>query len=202
MIRVAVVDDQALVRGALAALLNLEPDLEVVLTAGNGEQAILALAVEPPIDVVLMDVEMPNLDGIAACQQIRKQYPQTKVLFVTTFGRAGYVRRAFAAGAGGFVVKDAPAEELARNVRQVYAGRKVVDPQLAIDSLAVGINPLTSREREVLLAAQSGGTIDDIARQLSVSSGTVRNHVSAAIGKTGGRTRAEAVRLAEENGWL
>nr|WP_223875324.1 response regulator transcription factor [Nanchangia anserum] len=190
-----------MIRGALAALLGLEPDIEVVATASSGDEIVSVLADET-VDVVLMDVEMPGGDGIATCAQIRARFPSTRVLIVTTFGRAGYVRRAFAAGASGFVVKDAPAEELARHVRDVHAGLRVIDPQLASDSLAVGINPLTPREREVLCAVELGGTISDIAARLHVSAGTVRNHVSAAMGKTQARTRADAARVARDNGWL
>lgn len=202
MIRVAVVDDQALVRGALAALLALEDDIEVVGTAATGAEAVALAREDGAIDVVLMDVEMPDMDGLEACAQIRAACPATRVLIVTTFGRVGYVRRAFAAGASGFTVKDSPPDQLARDVRTVAGGGRVVDPQLATDSLAVGINPLTPRERDVLIACEDGGTIDDIARALHVSPGTVRNHVSAAIGKTQARTLVDAARIARENGWL
>lgn len=203
MIRIAIAEDQALIRGALAALFALEADLEVVATAANGYDIVTAVKdAVPPIDVVLMDVEMPDMDGLEACQLIRERCPSTKVLVVTTFGRAGYVRRAFTAGASGFVVKDAPAELLAKQVRDVHAGLRVIDPQLAADSLSVGINPLTDREREVLQVAEGGGTIDDIAKSLHLSPGTVRNYISAAIGKTNARTRNDAVRIARENGWL
>lgn len=203
MIRIAIAEDQALIRGALAALFALEADLEVVATAANGYDIVTAVKdAVPPIDVVLMDVEMPDMDGLEACQLIRERCPSTKVLVVTTFGRAGYVRRAFTAGASGFVVKDAPAELLAKQVRDVHAGLRVIDPQLAADSLSVGINPLTDREREVLQVAEGGGTIDDIAKSLHLSPGTVRNYISAAIGKTNTRTRNDAVRIARENGWL
>jgi two-component system, NarL family, response regulator DesR len=200
-IRLLLADDQALVRGALAALLNLEPDLEVVGEVGRGDE-VVPLARQTRPDVALLDVEMPGLDGIAATVELRAALPSCRVLVVTTFGRPGYLRRAMAAGASGFVVKDTPARQLADAVRRVAAGLRVVDPTLAAETLARGTSPLTPRETEVLRAASDGGTVADIAAKLALSEGTVRNHLSAAIGKTGARTRAEAVRLADEHGWL
>ncbi|MBM7787384.1 response regulator transcription factor [Tenggerimyces flavus] len=201
MIRILLADDQALVRGALAALLSLENDLSVVAEVERGDEVVKAALAERP-DVALLDVEMPGLDGIAATRELRRALPSCRVLVVTTFGRPGYVRRALDAGASGFVVKDTPASELADSIRRVYQGLRVVDPSLAIESLAAGSSPLTPRERDVLEEARTGGTVADIARALVLSEGTVRNHLSAAIGKTGARTRAEAVRIAESNGWL
>lgn len=201
VVRLLLADDQALVRGALAALLALEPDLEVVAEVGRGDEVVAAARASSP-DVALLDVEMPGLDGIAAAARLRAAVPSCRVLVVTTFGRPGYLRRALAAGASGFVVKDTPARQLADAVRRVHAGLRVVDPALAAESLATGQSPLTERETDVLLAARDGGTVADIARALHLSEGTVRNHLSAGIGKTGARTRAEAVRLAEEQGWL
>lgn len=201
MIRLLLADDQALVRGALAALLDLEADLTVVGEAGSGEAAV-ALAEELSPDVVLMDVEMPGMDGIAATTLIRHTQPSVQVLMVTTFGRPGFLRRALAAGAAGFVVKDTPARELADAVRRVAAGLRVVDPSLAADSLVVGDSPLTDRETDVLREARSGATVAEIARSVHLTEGTVRNHLSAAIGKTGARNRADATRIAEEHGWL
>jgi two-component system response regulator DesR len=200
-IRLLLADDQALVRGALAALLNLEPDLEVVAEVGRGDEVVAQARATRP-DVALLDVEMPGLDGIAATAELRAALPSCRVLVVTTFGRPGYLRRAMAAGASGFVVKDTPARQLADAVRRVAAGLRVVDPTLAAETLARGASPLTPRETEVLRAASDGGTVADIAAKLALSEGTVRNHLSAAIGKTGARTRAEAVRLADEHGWL
>jgi two-component system response regulator DesR len=200
-IRLLLADDQALVRGALAALLNLEPDLEVVAEVGRGDE-VVARARQTRPDVALLDVEMPGLDGITATTDLRAALPSCRVLVVTTFGRPGYLRRAMAAGASGFVVKDTPARQLADAVRRVAAGLRVVDPTLAAETLAHGTSPLTPRETEVLRAASDGGTVADIAAKLALSEGTVRNHLSAAIGKTGARTRAEAVRLADEHGWL
>jgi two-component system response regulator DesR len=201
MIRLLLADDQALVRGALAALLNLESDLEVVAEVGRGDEVVdEARRVRP--DVALIDVEMPGLDGIAATTALRAALPACRVLVVTTFGRPGYLRRAMGAGASGFVVKDTPARQLADAVRRVAAGLRYVDPALAAETLASGPSPLTPRETDVLRAASDGGTVADIAATLQLSEGTVRNHLSAAIGKTGARTRAEAVRLAEEHGWL
>ena len=201
MIRLLLADDQALVRGALAALLALESDLEVVAEVGRGDE-VVAAAVQGEADVVLMDVEMPGLDGIAATAALRKVLPSCRVLIVTTFGRPGYLRRAMEAGASGFVVKDTPARQLAEAVRRVHAGLRVLDPALAEESLVSGASPLTARETEVLRAARGGDTVADVAAVLHLSEGTVRNHLSAAIGKTGARNRAEAVRLAEDRGWL
>lgn len=200
-IRLLLADDQALVRGALAALLSLEPDLTVVAEVGRGDEVLEAARRTRP-DVALLDVEMPGLDGIAVAAALRGELPDCRVLVVTTFGRPGYLRRAMEAGAGGFVVKDTPARQLADAVRRVHAGLRVVDPTLAAETLASGHSPLTERETEVLRAARSGEPAGALARTLHLSEGTVRNHLSAAIGKTGARTRAEAVRIAEENGWL
>ena len=200
-IRLLLADDQALVRGALATLLDLEADMAVVAEVGRGDEVVPAALRHQP-DVALLDVEMPGLDGIEATRELRSRMPQVKVLVVTTFGRPGFLRRALVAGASGFVVKDTPARELADAVRRVHAGLRVVDPALAADSLAVGESPLTLRETEVLRAAQGGGSVSDIAAAVFLSEGTVRNHLSSAIGKTDARNRADAVRIADENGWL
>lgn len=201
MISLLLADDQALVRGALAALLGLENDIDVVAQVGRGDEVVAAARLCHP-DVALLDVEMPGMDGIAATVDLRAAVPSCRVLVVTTFGRPGYLRRAMEAGASGFVVKDTPARELADAVRRVHAGLRVVDPALAAETLANGHSPLTSRETEVLQAARTGGTVLDLAHGLHLSEGTVRNYLSSAIGKTGARTRAEAVRLADDNGWL
>ncbi|GAA3773077.1 response regulator transcription factor [Micromonospora maritima] len=200
-IRLLLADDQALVRGALAALLSLEPDLTVVAEVSRGDEVVPeALRTGP--DVALLDVEMPGLDGVAAAAALRKALPTCRVLVVTTFGRPGYLRRAMEAGANGFVVKDTPARQLADAVRRVHAGLRVVDPTLAAETLATGSSPLTERETEVLRTARGGGTVAELAATLHLSEGTVRNHLSSAIGKTGARNRADAVRVAEANGWL
>ncbi|MCW2773907.1 MAG: Two-component system response regulator [Nocardioides sp.] len=200
-IRLLLADDQALVRGALSALLGLEPDLEVVAEVGSGTEVLPAVLAHHP-DVALLDVEMPGIDGITATAEVRRAAPDTRVLIVTTFGRPGYLRRALQAGASGFVVKDTPAAQLADAVRRVHAGLRVVDPMLATDSLVAGESPLTARETEVLQAARDGSSVAAIARKLFLSDGTVRNHLSSAIGKTGATNRAEAVITAEGNGWL
>ncbi|MCP2099076.1 two component transcriptional regulator, LuxR family [Actinosynnema pretiosum] len=194
-------DDQALVRGAFAAMLGLESDIEVVASVGSGDE-VLAEALRTSPDVALLDVQMPGLDGLAAAELLRERAPGCRVIVCTTFGRPGYLARAMAAGAAGFVVKDASPEQLVDAVRRVHAGLKVVDPDLAAESLAQGRSPLTDRERDVLALARDGGTVADLAKGVGLSEGTVRNHLSAAIGKTGARTRAEAVRIAEESGWL
>jgi two-component system response regulator DesR len=201
VIRLLLADDQALVRGALAALLALEPDLEVVAQVGSGDAVLEAVREHRP-DVALLDVEMPGLDGIAAAAAVRAEFPDVRVLIVTTFGRPGFLRRALQAGASGFVVKDTPAAELADAVRRVHSGLRVVDPTLATDSLVAGESPPTPPETEVLRAARDGSSVAVVAGRLFLTEGTVRNHLSSAIGKTGTGNRAEAVRIAEDNGWL
>jgi two-component system, NarL family, response regulator DesR len=201
MIKLLLADDQALVRGALAALLNLEADLEVVAEVGRGDE-VLAAVKESGADVAVLDVEMPGLDGIDVTTQIKASMPDTHVLIVTTFGRPGYLRRAMQSGADGFLVKDTPARQLADAVRRVHAGLRVVDAALAADSALAGDSPLTARETDVLRAAVRGDTVAAIADRLVLSEGTVRNHLSSAIGKTGASTRAEAARIATEFGWL
>lgn len=200
-IRLLLADDQALVRGALAALLGLEEDLEVVAEVGRGDE-VVAAAREHHVDVALLDVEMPGMDGLAATALLRTELPDVAVIIVTTFGRPGYLRTALRPGALGFVVKDTPAKALAQAVRDVRDGRRVVDPALAADSLVAGESALTQREADVLRAARGGATVADLAAGLFLSAGTARNHLSSAIGKTGSRTRAEAVAVADGNGWL
>jgi two-component system response regulator DesR len=200
-IRLLVADDQALIRSALIALLSLEPDFDVVAEVGRGDEVIGAVVDHRP-DVALLDIEMPGLDGLAAAGVIAVKAPWCRVLILTTFGRTGYLRRAMEAGALGFVVKDAPAEQLADAVRRVAAGERVVDPDLAAATLAGGASPLTARERDVLVAARDGSTVADIASRLCLSEGTVRNYLSAGISKTGTRNRLEAIREAELRGWL
>lgn len=200
-IRLLLADDQALVRGALAALLDLESDLHVVAQVGRGDEVVDA-ARECGAHVCLLDIEMPGLDGIGAAELLSAALPDVRSLIVTTFGRPGYLRRAIDAGASGFVVKDTPAAELAAAVRRVHAGLRVIDPTLATESLTSGSNPLTPRESDVLIQALSGGTVAAIAAQVHLSPGTVRNHLSSAIGKTGTSTRAEAARVAHERGWI
>ncbi len=200
-IRLLLADDQALVRGALAALLDLEPDLEVVAQVGRGDEVVDA-ARESAAEVCLLDIEMPGLTGIDAAALLRTELPTVRSLIVTTFGRPGYVRRALDAGAAGFVVKDTPAKQLADAVRRVHAGLRVIDPDLAAESLMAGPSPLTAREAEILASALDGAPVATIAARVHLSEGTVRNHLSAAIGKTGATTRAEAARVAQANGWL
>jgi two-component system, NarL family, response regulator DesR len=201
MIRVLLAEDQALVRGALAALLRLEDDFEVVAEVARGD-AVVTAALEHVPDVALLDIEMPGGDGLSAAAALREQLPTCRVVIVTTFGRSGYLRQAMESGAVGFLLKDAPAAELARAIRRVMAGERVVDPDLALTALSAGDNPLTPRERNVLSASLDGASIVDIANRLSLAEGTVRNHLSAAIQKLGGQNRMEAAHLAEAKGWL
>jgi two-component system response regulator DesR len=200
-IRLMLADDQAMVRTALAALLSLEPDFEVIAEVGRGDE-VVAAATEHRPDVALLDIEMPGLDGLAAAAALAHEAPEVRVIILTTFGRPGYLRRAMESGALGFVVKDAPAEQLAEAVRRVAGGQRVVDPSLAAATLAGGASPLTGRERDVLVASRDGATVADIAARLFLSEGTVRNYLSAAIAKTGVRNRVEAYRAAEQRGWL
>jgi two-component system, NarL family, response regulator DesR len=200
-VRVLLAEDQAMVRGALAALLSLEKDVEIVAEVSRGDEVIpAALDVLP--DVALLDIEMPGGDGLAAAGELRERLPSCRVIILTTFGRAGYLRRAMESGAVGFLLKDAPASELATAIRRVMAGERVVDPALAAAALSEGESPLTEREREVLAASTSGATIGDLARELYLSEGTVRNYLSTTIKKLGTRNRAEAAHLAERKGWL
>jgi len=200
-VRVLLAEDQAMVRGALSALLSLEPDIEIVAEVSRGDEVIpAALDVFP--DVALLDIEMPGGDGLSAAAQLRERLPACRVIILTTFGRAGYLKRAMESGALGFLLKDAPASELASAVRRVAGGERVVDPDLAAAALSEGGNPLTERERDVLRASADGATIGDVAAKLYLSEGTVRNYLSTAIKKLETRNRVEAARLAERKGWL
>ncbi|MBO8190621.1 response regulator transcription factor [Streptomyces oryzae] len=200
-IRLLLADDQELIRQALRVLLDLEPDFEVVASVGRGDE-VTAAALEHCPDVALLDIDMPGLDGLAAAAVLTAQVPDCRVVILTTFGRTGYLRRAMEAGAVGFVVKDAPADTLADAIRRVTAGERVVDPALAAATLAAGESPLTARERDVLIAARSGATVAEIAARLYLAEGTVRNYLSGATTKTGTRNRMEALRVADERGWL
>jgi two-component system response regulator DesR len=200
-VRVLLAEDQAMVRGALVALLALEEDIEIVAEASRGDE-VVPTALDALPDIALLDIEMPGGDGLSAAVSLRERLPSCRVIILTTFGRAGYLRRAMESGAVGFLLKDAPASELARAIRRAMAGERVVDPGLAVAALSEGDNPLTDREREVLAAAANGATIEDLARKLYLSEGTVRNYLSTAIKKLGVRNRVEAARRAERKGWL
>jgi two-component system response regulator DesR len=200
-VRVLLAEDQAMVRGALAALLALEEDIEIVAEASRGDE-VVPLAVGSGPDVALLDVEMPGGDGLDAAAALREEVPSCRVIILTTFGRAGYLKRAMENGAAGFLLKDAPSSELAKAIHRVMRGERVVDPDLAAAALSAGENPLTEREREVLAASEGGATIEDVAARLHLSEGTVRNYLSTAIKKLGTRNRIEAARLAEKRGWL
>jgi len=201
VIRVLLAEDQGMMRGALAMLLGLEDDIEVVAQVGTGDD-VLPVALQTRPDVALLDIEMPGRSGLDAAADLRGKLPDCKVLILTTFGRPGYLRRAMESGASGFLVKDSPVEELADAIRKILAGEQVIDPVLAAAALSAGPNPLTIRERDVLSAAADGATIADIAQRLYLSESTVRNYLSSAIGKTGSRNRIEAVQSARANGWL
>jgi two-component system response regulator DesR len=200
-VRVLLAEDQAMVRGALAALLALEGDIEVVAEVSRGDEVVpAALAARP--DVALLDIEMPGGDGLAAAAELEERLPSCRVIILTTFGRTGYLKRAMESGAAGFLLKDAPAAELAAAIRRVVGGERVVDPALAASALSERGSPLTDRERDVLAASADGATIRDVAAQLVLSEGTVRNYLSTAIQKLGARNRVEAARLAQQKGWL
>ena len=201
MIRVLLVEDQTMMRDALSALLALEPDIDVVASVGLGQDGVRAAEAVAP-DVALLDIELPDLDGLSVAERLADLAPACKVVIVTTFGRPGYVHRAMAANVAGFVLKDTPAADLADVVRRVHGGEEIVDPSLAVSALREGEGPLTPRERDVLRAARDHPTVADVARTLFLSEGTVRNYLSSAITKVGARNRAEAITTAEQKGWL
>jgi two-component system response regulator DesR len=201
MIRVLIAEDQGMVRGALKALLAMEGDIEIVAETDRADE-VLALALQTSPDVALLDIEMPGGDGITAAGQLRNQLPTCRALILTTFGRPGFLRRAMEGGASGFMLKDAPAHELAVAIRRTMAGERVVDPGLAAAALSTGISPLSDREREVLVAGRNGAGIAEIAKALFLSEGTVRNYLSSAIQKLEVSNRTEAARVAEDQGWL
>jgi two-component system, NarL family, response regulator DesR len=201
MIRVLLAEDQGMVRGALASLLGLEPDIEVVAQVARGDEVLgAARSVQP--DVALLDIEMPGATGLEALAELRGALPGCRILILTTFARPGYLRRAMQSGASGFLLKDAPAQELASAIRRAVAGERVVDPGLAAAALSEGESPLTAREHEVLAASRDYATVADIAGALYLSPGTVRNHLSSVMQKLNARNRAEALKLAEEKGWV
>ena len=206
MTRLLLAEDQAMIREALATLLDLEADLEVIASVGRGDEVLDALGAAgragTPVEVALLDIEMPGMDGICAAQHAHRAYPELRIVILTTFGRPGFLRRAMEAGASAFLVKDAPAAQLADAIRRVVAGERVIDPDLAAAALADGVNPLTSRERDVLAASAGGASNAEIAAKLFLSEGTVRNYLSACIQKTGSRNRTEALTLARAKGWL
>ncbi|MCX4958306.1 response regulator transcription factor [Streptomyces virginiae] len=200
-IRILLAEDQSMVREALAALLGLEPDIEVRVQVARGDE-VLAAARAHDVNVALLDIEMPGMTGIEAAAALHAELPALRIVILTTFGRPGYLRGAMEAGASAFLVKDAPAAQLAAAVRKVLQGERVIDPTLAAAALAEGANPLTDREREVLREAENGATNAEVAARLHLSQGTVRNYLSTAIQKLAARNRAEAVRTAREKGWL
>jgi len=201
LIRVLLAEDQTMVREALASLLSLEDDIDVVAQVGRGDEVVAAARAHRP-DVALLDIEMPGATGIDAAGALRAELPATRVLILTTFSRPGYLRRAMEQGASGFLLKDAPASELAAAIRRAVAGERIVDPGLAAAALVEGDSPLTAREHEVLDAARRYGTVAELAAALHLSPGTTRNHLSAIMGKLGAHSRIEAIRVAEEKGWL
>lgn len=200
MIRLLLAEDQAMVRGALAALLGLEADLKVIGEAGDGEAAWTLVEAHRP-ELLVTDIEMPKLSGLELAARIQAAQLPTRVVILTTFGRAGYLRRALDAGVRGYLLKDAPSDQLADGLRQVHRGGRVIDPQLALAAWSEQ-DPLSERERQVLRLAGEGSSSADIGQQLHLSQGTVRNYLSEAIGKLGASNRIEAYRLARQNGWL
>lgn len=200
-IRVMIVEDQAMVRGALAALIALERDLEIVAECADAESALDKIPTTMP-DIVLMDVGLPGLSGIDAIAQVSAQSPTIRCIVLTTYGRPGYLRASLDAGAVGFLVKDAPASELANAIRQVHAGGRAIDPELAMAALTLGANPLTPRQRDVLRLTLLGRTVSHMATELALTEGTVRNYLSEAINAVGASNRIDAARVAESHGWL
>jgi two-component system response regulator DesR len=201
LIRVLIAEDQAMIRGALAALLATEEDIDVVAQVERGDKVVESALKTSP-DVALLDIEMPGQDGIAAAAELRSKLPSCRTLILTVFGRPGYLRKAIDAGVSGFLLKDAPPAELASAIRRTARGERVIDTQLAVAALSEGSSPLTPRERDVLAMSTRGASVEDIARSLHLTNGTVRNHLSIAIQKLSARNRVEAARIAEEKGWL
>jgi two-component system response regulator DesR len=201
MIRILIAEDQKMVLGALSALLRLEPGFEVVGGADNGRDA-LALCLEHAPDIVLTDIEMPHMTGLELAARLREAKSPARVIVVTTFGRSGYLRRALEAGVRGYLLKDAPADALAAAIRSVHGGGRAIAPELALESWSGGADPLTERERQVLRLAGEGRSSAEIARQVHLSEGTVRNYLSEAISKVGAGNRVEAYRMARDAGWL
>lgn len=201
MIRVVLADDERLVRGAIATLLNLEDDVEVVAEVGRGDE-VVATVVKHRADIAVLDVEMPGMTGLEAAAALHQEVPSCGILILTSFGRPGYLRRALAAGARGFLAKDAPVDQLAGAIRTVYRGGRFIDSELAADAMMAGENPLTAREIDVLRAASTGASVAAIARTLHLSEGTVRNYLSSAMTKLGAANRIAAIRAAQEMGWL
>jgi two-component system, NarL family, response regulator DesR len=201
MIRILLAEDQAMVRGALVALLSLEADMEIVAEVARGDEVVAAAVAAKP-DVALLDIEMPGSDGLTAAAEVHAKLPACRILMLTTFGRPGYLRRAMESGVVGFLLKDAPAAQLSSAIRRAMVGERVVDPLLAVSALSEGVSPLTERERDVLAAAAHGASIAEIAASLYLSEGTVRNYLSVAMQKLNAHNRIEAAHIAEEKGWL
>lgn len=201
MIRVLVAEDMHMIRGALVALLSREDDMDVIAELDRGDLVVDEIVRARP-DVALLDIDMPGLDGLSAAQLVHEQVPDCRVLILTGLSQPGYLLRALQAHVRGFVVKDAPAQTLADSIRKVVAGERVIDADLVAAALDTGTSPLTSREADVLRAAETGITTDDIASTLFLSPATVRNYLSNAIAKVGGRNRIDAIRLARNAGWL
>ena len=199
-IRVVIAEDQSLVLGALAALLEIERDIRVVGQARNGREALTLIAQQRP-DLLLTDIEMPEMSGLEVAAELKRQAAVTRVIILTTFARAGYLRRALEAGASGYLLKDSPAAALAEAIRRVHAGGRAIDPELAAEAWTEA-DPLSDRERQVLRQAAEGATSAEIAASLHLSEGTVRNYLSEAISKLGAGNRVEAARLARIKGWL
>lgn len=200
-IRIVIAEDQALVLGAMAALLELEPDLEVVAQARTGREAMTALVAHGP-DILVTDIEMPGMTGLELAAVAQRNHPLTRVIIVTTFARAGYLRRALEAGVKGYLLKDAPAGELAAAIRKIHAGGTAIAPELAAEAWGANDDPLTDRERQVLRHAADGKSSAEIATLVHLSEGTVRNYLSEAIGKLGAANRVDAARIARQKGWL
>ena len=201
MIKVLIAEDMHLIRGALVALLSLEEDMEVVAELDRGD-GIVAAALAARPDVAVLDIDLPGLDGLAAAGRLREQLPDCRVLILTGLSQPGHLLRALQVHVRGFIVKDAPATTLAEGIRRVAAGERVIDPDLVVAALETGVSPLTTRETDVLRAAEDGGATDEIATTLSLSPATVRNYLSNAITKVGARNRIDAIRIARNAGWL